>query len=312
MVAGRSPIAGRSRAGSVEVAGIELTHPDRILFADQGLTKRDLATYYVQVAEAMLPHVVGRPITIVRCPSGRKNKCFYQKHPGSAVPETLKRVTIEEKSGTHDYLLVSNVRDLVSLVQIGMLEIHLWGARADDLDHPDRIVFDVDPGPGVAWKKVTEAAAELRERLRQMRLESFLKTTGGKGLHVVVPVAPIDDWSTLKAFAKAIAVAMEQDAPDTYTTALPKAARAGRIFIDYLRNDRGATAVAPFSTRARAGAPVATPLAWTELGPQLRSGDLNVVTVPERLRTLDADPWKGLLRLHQKITAKARAELALP
>lgn len=312
MVVRRSAVAGRPRAGSVEVAGVELTHPDRILFADQGLTKRDLATYYVQVADATLPHVVGRPITMVRCPLGQEDKCFYQKHPGSAVPDTLKRVTIEEKSGTHDYLLVKNVRDLISLVQIGVLEIHLWGSRADDLEHPDRIVFDVDPGPGVAWTKVIEAAAELRERLRQMRLESFVKTTGGKGLHVVVPIAPIGDWSTLKAFAKALAVAMERDSPDTYTTALPKSERAGRIFIDYLRNDRGATAVAPFSARARAGAPVATPLAWAELGPQLRPAELNVLTVPERLRTRDADPWADLPRLRQKITAKAHARLALP
>lgn len=292
--------------GGVEIAGVALTHPDRVLFAEQGLTKRDLAEYYAAVAARMLPHVRHRPLTLVRCPQGRARACFYQKHPGAAVPDVVKRVEVPESEGTGVQLMIDDLRGLIALVQIGVLEFHVWGARVEALERPDRVVFDLDPDPTVDWPRVVEAARELRARLAGMKLTSFVKTTGGKGLHVVVPIAPVAPWAEVKAFAQSVARAMAQEAPHAYTTNMRKAERKGRIFIDYLRNERGATAVAPYSTRARPGAGVATPIDWRELSASLDPRAFNVRTVPARLSRRRRDPWQEMDALRQALPNGAR------
>ena len=288
-----------------------LTHSDRVLYPDEGLTKRDLADYYLAVAEAMLPHLLGRPLSLVRCPEGAGKPCFYQKHPGHSAPRALRRIDVEEGSGTHEYGVVDNVSALVALVQMGVLEIHPWGSREDHLEKPDRIIFDFDPAPDVAWTRVVAAAGDMRERLKTLGLESFLKTTGGKGLHVVAPIAPREEWPAVKAFTKAVAAAMEHDAPREYTTVMSKRERRGRIFIDYLRNDRGSTAIAPYSTRARAGAPVAMPIPWSALNPALKPASYTVLTIPQHLLSRKTDPWDGITALRQGITAKAKTAVGL-
>jgi bifunctional non-homologous end joining protein LigD len=273
---------------TLAVAGVHLTHPDKVLYREQGITKQDLADYYVAVADRMLPHVAGRPLTLVRCPAGSEKKCFYQRHAGSGVADELDEVKIA--GFAEPYLFIKDVRGLIALVQMGVLEIHPWGARVDRPDRPDRIVFDLDPGEGLAFADVAAAAQEVRARLEHLGLVAFAKTTGGKGMHVVVPIARRHTWPAVKAFAKATAEAIAADAPERYLTRIAKAERHGRIFIDYLRNDPTATAVGPYSTRARPGAPVATPLAWDEVSPSLDPAALTIASVPRRVAS-KADPW---------------------
>ena len=275
-------------ADTTAVAGVRLTHPDKVLYAEQGITKQDLADYYLAVAERMLPHVAGRPLTLVRCPAGSEKKCFYQRHAGSGVPEELGEVKIA--GFAEPYLYIKDTPGLIALVQMGVLEIHPWGARIDRPDRPDRIIFDLDPGDGLDFAAVVAAALEVRARLEAQRLAAFAKTTGGKGMHVVVPIARRHTWQAVKAFAKATAEAMAADAPERYLTRIAKAERKGRIFIDYLRNDPTSTAVAPYSTRARAGAPVAMPLAWDEVTPKLDPTEFTIASVSRRIARA-RDPW---------------------
>src|SRR5918993_1334473 len=236
----------------IEIAGVRLTSPDKVLYPEQGTTKRDLAEYYVAVADQILPHVARRPITLVRCRTGRQKKCFYQRHAGSGVPAELGEVEIAgfEESGA--YLYIKDVKGLIALVQMGVLEMHPWGAAA---------------------------ARDLRAALDGLRLVSFVKTTGGKGLHVVVPIERRHEWRDVKAFAKRVAETLAVDAPNRFLTRIAKAERQGRIFIDYLRNDPTSTAVAPYSTRSRAGAPVAMPIEWSALKPGLDPCDFVLRTV---------------------------------
>ena len=292
----------RRRATILENA--RLTHPDRVLYPEQGLTKRGLAEYYVEVADWMLPHVAGRPLSLVRCPSGQGKECFYQKHISKGLPEGLREVMIRESEGEEPYPVLDGVEGLLALVQMNVLEIHPWGSRADDVERPDRLIFDLDPDPSVGWPRVVEAGFEIRDRLAAMKLTSFVKTTGGKGLHVVVPITPRQEWPEVKAFCEAVATAAARDSPDRYTTNMAKAARPGKIFLDYLRNGRGATAIAAYSPRARPGAPVATPLAWEELGPSLGSDHYTVATLPRRLKALARDPWADIGKLRQSIAGK--------
>ena len=270
------------------VAGVRLTHPDKVLYPEQGITKQDLADYYLAVAERMLPHVARRPLTLVRCPLGSERKCFYQRHAGSGVPDELAEVKIA--GFAEPYLYITNTAGLIALVQMGVLEIHPWGARIDRPDRPDRIVFDLDPGEGLDFAAVTAAALEVRARLEAQGLAAFAKTTGGKGMHVVVPIARRHAWPAVKAFAKATAERMAADAPERFLTRIAKAERQGRIFIDYLRNDPTATAIGPYSTRARAGAPVAMPLAWDEVTPKLDPAAFTIASVPRRIARTP-DPW---------------------
>jgi bifunctional non-homologous end joining protein LigD len=234
-----------------------LTHPDRVLWEDDGLTKLGLAEFYAEIEEWILPHIVGRPLSLLRCPSGSQKECFFQKHGWAGLDEGLvQRVRV----GDDEALAIRDLRGLLALVQAGVLEVHPWGSTLTSVEKPDRITFDLDPGDGVGWEDVVQGAQDVRERLRAMGLESFVKTTGGKGLHVMLPIKPSIDWNAAKCFAQTIALAMAKDSPDRYTATLAKTARMGRIFIDYLRNGRGATAVAAYSTRARSGAPVSTPV----------------------------------------------------
>jgi DNA ligase D len=275
-------------ADTSAVAGVRLSHPDKVLYPEQGITKQDLADYYLAVAGRMLPHVAQRPLTLVRCPAGSEKKCFYQRHAGSGVPDELGEVKIA--GFAEPYLYIKDTAGLIALVQMGVLEIHPWGARIDRTDRPDRIVFDLDPGEGLDFAAVAAAALEVRARLESLGLAAFAKTTGGKGMHVVVPIARRHTWPAVKAFAKATAEAIAADAPERFLTRIAKAERKGRIFIDYLRNDPTATAVAPYSTRARAGAPVAMPLAWDEVTPKLDPTEFTIAGARRRIARTP-DPW---------------------
>jgi bifunctional non-homologous end joining protein LigD len=296
---------------AVEVAGVRLTHPDRVLYQQQAITKLALARYYEDVAPFLLPHVTGRPLNLVRCPEGQRGQCFYQKHAGPGVPKEVKRVRLREASGaTGTYLYVDDVPGLIALTQIGVLEIHPWGAKVGRLEQPDRLVLDFDPAPGVPWSRVVEAARAARALLDELHLTAFLKTTGGKGLHVVAPLRPQADWATVHGLGEAIGAEMVRRDLALYTVNPLKSARRGRIFIDYLRNVRGATAVAAFSTRARPGAPVSTPVGWDELDGKTRPDDFTVSTVLKRLRSLRKDPWDGFFSVNQAISGRTVRALA--
>jgi bifunctional non-homologous end joining protein LigD len=297
---------------AAEIAGVRLTSPEKVLFPDQGVTKRALAEYYEAVAERMLPHVRRRPLSLVRCPSGSDKHCFFQRHAGAGVPESVRRVEIPNPEGgtatDTTYLHIEDLAGLIGLVQIGVLELHVWGSRVDAPDRPDRLVFDLDPGPDVAWDRVVDAAIAVREDLDRLGFQSFVKTTGGKGLHVVVPVAAAADWATAHRFARGFAEALADEGPTLYTTNSRKDERKGKVFIDYLRNGWSASAVAPYSPRARAGAPVATPLDWTELAAGIRPADFTVETVPARIAGRK-DPWADIDGIEQKITGATLAAL---
>jgi bifunctional non-homologous end joining protein LigD len=287
----------------IEIAGVRLTSPDKVLYPEQGTTKRDLAEYYLAVANHILPHVARRPITLVRCPTGRQKKCFYQRHAGSGVPPELGEVEISgfEESGA--YLFIRDVKGLIAMVQMGVLEMHPWGARVDRAERAERMIFDLDPGEGLGFADVVPAAREVRAALADRGLASFVKTTGGKGLHVVAPIERRHEWREVKAFAKKVAEALAAAAPDRFLSRISKAERRGRIFIDYLRNDPTSTAVAPYSTRARAGAPVAMPISWEELSPSLDPASFNINTVPGRLRDRHGDPWAEIGKVRQRLPA---------
>lgn len=296
-------VTGGSAGASPSDLPVHLTHPERVLFPDSGLTKLGLANYYAEVAEWILPHVIDRPLSLVRCPDGQAaGKCFFQKHTSAGTPKALGRVTIEEKNGPAEYVCVRNVEGLLALVQMSVLEIHPWGALRDNVERPDRLTFDLDPGPDVPWPRVVKAAFATRDLLNDHDLESFVKTTGGKGLHVVVPLAPRRaDWDEAKRVCKHLAGLLVDQSPQLYTINMAKAARPGKIFVDYLRNDRDATAVAAYSTRARPGATVSTPLAWDELSASLRSDHFNVANLPARLMSLKRDPWDKIDKIEQTL-----------
>jgi bifunctional non-homologous end joining protein LigD len=292
--------------------GFKLTNLTKVLYPDQGITKGELIAYLAVVAEWALPHIAGRPLTIVRCPEGlrtstaKTRSCFFQKQLLAGSPPAIHVVPITEADGeTVDYMQIHDMPGLVALAQLGTLEIHTWGSHADKLEKPDLLVFDLDPDVGLGWEKVALGAFELRRRLNSAGLESFVKTTGGKGLHVVAPVTRNIGWDDFKAFSKAAVETMERDEPALYTTNMAKAARKGKIFLDYLRNGRGATFIAPYSPRARPGAPVAVPLAWEELAHGVDPATFTTETVPRRLVSLGDDPWKSMTGLKQSITASA-------
>ncbi len=238
------PLMKNSGSGGIEFAGIRLTHPDRVLWQGQGLTKLGLAEYYAEAADLILPHIAGRPLALVRCPNGEGGQCFYQKHSFAGLTDAVEIAHVDEKDGKDEAIVIHDLRGLINLVQANVLEIHPWGARIDDVDRPDTLIFDLDPGEGLDWSAVIEAAKDVRRRLSDLGLESYVKTTGGKGLHVVSPLVPSVDWDELKAFAHGVALAMERDEPAKYISTMAKKARGGKIFVDYLRNGRGATAVA--------------------------------------------------------------------
>ena len=293
------------KGNEITLQGVRLTSPDKVLYPEQGITKRALADYYCSIADHMLPHLARRPISLVRCPEGRQRKCFFQRHAGSGVPPGISEMNIDGFEDSGAYLFIRNVQGLIALVQMGVLEIHRWGSRVDRPDRPERVVFDLDPGEGLSFRDVVAAAHDLHAVLADLDLIAFVKSTGGKGLHVEVPIERRYDWPTVKAFAKKTAEGMAADAPERFLTKIPKAQRKGRIFIDYLRNDATATSIVPYSTRARAGAPVATPLDWSELVPDFDPAVFDIHTVPRRLADMHSGPWSDMNRVRQRLPAAA-------
>jgi bifunctional non-homologous end joining protein LigD len=286
-------------AGTLTIGGVRVTHPDKVIFTPQHITKRGLIDYYRAVAPLMLPHVVNRPISVVRCPDGAEGDCFFQKHASAGFPTAFKSVSIKEKEAKGEYLTIVDEKGLIAAVQMGVLELHIWGAHNATLEKPDRVVFDFDPDEAVSFDAVKAAAKEMRERLAALGLTSFPMTTGGKGIHVVLPLTPYDGWEDVKAFAEAMARTMAAEAPDLYLAEMSKARRKGKIFIDYLRNGRGATAIAPFSTRARPGAPVAWPVAWRDLAKLPSAHQATVETAAALLMKRKTDPWAGYFDVDQ-------------
>jgi bifunctional non-homologous end joining protein LigD len=287
---------------------LALTKPYKILDEASGTTKQQIAEYYLAVAEYMLPQVADRPLSVLRCPNGIGKQAFFQKHIASGLPAAVHTVAIQNrKTGKSEEFPTLNSADgLVGMAQLGVLEIHPWGSKNDAVDKPDRIIFDLDPDEAVTWRMLAEAAQDLRLRLQQFKLASYVKSTGGKGLHVVVAIEPEHDWAAIKQFSYALVVQMEKENPKLYTTNMSKAMRKNRIYLDYLRNDRESTAIAPFSTRARSGVPVAVPLEWKELG--LASRPVFHVSDFSEWRTrLRRDPWKQMLREPQHLTLETLA-----
>ena len=299
--------AARSRAGKeATVAGVRISNADRVIFDGPKATKLDLAHYYETIANRILPHVAGRPLTLVRGPEGASKPTFYMKHSGVWAPAALRRVRIQEKTKVGEYLVIDDVSGLISLVQMGILEIHTWNATADHLERPDRIVFDLDPDPSVGWPAVIDAARLVRARLEQLDLASFVKTTGGKGVHVVVPLRPGASWEDSFEFSRGLSGQIERADPRHFTTVMPKAARKGRILLDFLRNKRGNTSVAPYSTRAKPAAPLSVPITWDEVTPALRPDHFTLANIEARLAKLKKDPWADYAKVKQRLTAAAR------
>ncbi|GKS58061.1 ATP-dependent DNA ligase [Nitrospira sp.] len=299
-----------STNGTETVAGVSLTHPRRVLYPEQGLTKINLARYYERVSDWILPHLSQRPLMLVRCPEGHGGSCFYQKHATESIPDAIRRIAIRERARkAATYMVADTPAALIGLVQMGVLEIHTWGARRDNPERPDRIIMDLDPDPAVSWGDVIDAATLVHGLLEELGLRSFVKTTGGKGLHIAVPLQRVHSWDEVKSFSKSLAEHLARVIPDRFVANMAKRRRAGKIYLDYLRNARGATAVAAYSTRAKPGAPVSVPLDWSELSPRLRSDHFTVTNLPARLEKLRRDPWHEYFRLEQRLTRDMKRAL---
>lgn len=298
---GATDSTGSAPRSKTSAAGFRLTSPTRVVYPDQGITKQQVADYYAGMMDWLLPEIIGRPVSLIRCTQGVGRPCFFQKHHTAGL-ESVDSVKLKEEAGNQaNYLVVRDGASVMELVQFNALEFHPWGAHADNPEQADRIVFDLDPGPNVAWPEVVDAARKIRGLLDGLGLASFVRTSGGKGLHVVLPLNPGCDWDVVKPFAHGFADVMAQTEPLKFVATATKKFRAGRIFIDYLRNGRGATSVASFSLRARDGAPVAMPLRWEELG-RIKSGDaFNIESAPKRMKRLKMHPWKGIDKIKQDL-----------
>jgi len=297
--------AAKPQAGRVPP---KLSSPNKVLFPGDGYTKQDVWDYYAAVMDHVLPEVINRPLSIIRCPAGTGKPCFFQKHhtAGLALVDAVK---LKEDGGINaDYLVVRDAASLLELVQFNALEFHPWGSHAETPDRADRVVFDLDPGPEVPFAEVKKAATDIRKLLAQLELESFLRVSGGKGLHVVVPINPGCDWDLTKRFAKGFAEALAQSEPQRFLATATKSLRNKRIFVDYLRNGRGATAVASYSLRGRPGAPVAMPLAWSALAKLKRADAFTIKDVPSQLKRRRKDPWEGIDALHQNLARWAQED----
>jgi bifunctional non-homologous end joining protein LigD len=312
-------------AAGATIDGVTITHPDRVFWPTPGVTKSDLIRYYSSVAERMLPYVLNRPLAMLRCPSGVEDGeveaprrggapgCFFHKHPSDDFPGPVGRVMITESGGPAPYLTITGPGSLTALAQMGVLEIHVWGSTWPDIERPDMMVFDLDPAPGVEWPVLADGARLVREVLRSVHLESFVKTTGGKGLHVIAPVTPNEGWKEVGQFCRGVAEIMVELSPEHFTANMSKAKRQGKIYVDYVRNNRGSTSIAPFSTRAKELATVSVPLRWSELGGRVRPDSFTVETLNGRLRRLKDDPWAGYFetRDSQKLDPAIRKALGL-
>lgn len=280
--------------------GFKMTHPSKILYPEDNITKQDLFDYYATVSDYILPYLALRPLTLVRCPSDY-GKCFFQRHYNKGISQNLHPIEMEDKDQIEKYIYLNDKQGLLSLIQMGVLEIHPWGSTISHLEQPDIIIFDLDPASDVPWRKVVEAAKEVRKYLEEYHLQSFVKSTGGKGLHVVIPIKPEYDWEEVKNFSKIFVQTLEQIKPQDYISKMTKSKRSGKIFVDYLRNQKTATAIGPYSTRARLHAPVATPLSWNELSDRMEDNTFNMQGLLIRLKQLKEDPWKEFWNLKQSL-----------
>ena len=281
---------------------IELSHPKKILYPQDSITKLQVAEYYMSIQDWIMIYLKNRPVSLVRCPQGIDHFSFFQKHLGAKEQGIVGILTADLDKGKHEpYLYIENPRGLASLVQRSSLELHVWGCQIDKPEKPDWMIFDLDPAPDVSWSTVVEAAFHVKDELADYGLESFVKTTGGKGLHLTVPLKRIHSWDTMFEFSKLFSQYLAEKYPKAYVATMSKAKRKGKIFIDYLRNHRGATAIAPYSTRARLHCPVATPISWEELTPKLDPLSFTLLTVPQRLAKLKGDPWGGFFKVAQKL-----------
>jgi bifunctional non-homologous end joining protein LigD len=284
------------------VRGIRISNPDRLVYPELGLTKLDLVRYYDAITGRMLPHVENRPLTLVHCPDGLQAPCNYMRHRRVWGPDVLKRVKIREKTKVGEYLAVVDPAGIVALAQMGIIEIHTWNSTIDTVEKPNRLVWDLDPGPDVTWQAVVDTAIAVRDLLDTLGLQSWVKTTGGHGIHVVAPVTPQRPWDECLAFAKAVAEALTRTNPSLLTTAFPKLGRERKILIDYLRNNRTNTSIAAFSARAREGATVSMPVSWRQVTARLKPKAFTVMTAT---KTPGADPWRDYFAARQKISAAA-------
>jgi bifunctional non-homologous end joining protein LigD len=290
--------APKAASRELRVGEVRFTHPDRVYWPDAGVTKQDLADHYRLVWDWMAPHIINRPLALLRCPDGMSSQCFFQKHASAGLAEKNLRTVIDRNR--RQVIAVDDLDGVLSLVQAGVLELHVRGSMIDRLDICNRIVFDIDPGEDVAWAGIVAAARDVRERLTALDLQSFVKLSGGKGLHVVLPIDGAD-WRTTKNFAQVVALAMTADDPKRYVAKITKSLRKGKIFVDYLRNSLEQTAVAAYSTRARAGAAVSAPVTWEELGRTKSGNQYTLLNLGRRLSGLKQDPWKDVARLKQRL-----------
>jgi bifunctional non-homologous end joining protein LigD len=302
----------RLKKGEAEVGGVRITNVDKVMYPDVGVTKRQLAEYVLAVQVPLMAYLKDRPLTIVRCPDGYTKFCFFQKHIETAFPPGIEGISLEDvekekERGTYFY--ATTIQGVLQLVQLGALELHVWGSRAAKVEHPDLMIFDLDPDVGLPWARVLEACLTMKGRLADLGLQSWLKTTGGKGLHVCVPLAGKQDWDEVKAFSKALVEDVVRREPDKYTSNILKARRKGRVFLDYLRNGRGATAISAWSMRARAGATVSMPLHWEELTEGLKPSVFTVENAAEQLQ--GSDPWADFYGTRQPISAAMRKAVGM-
>ena len=280
----------KRKSDRIDVLGVSVSHPDRVIFEKPSVTKGELAEFYAAAAQWILKDIASHPVSLLRCPEGTAGDCFYQRSPGTGLGPDVKSFRWKHKGKSYEYLYIDNEKGLIEFVQMGAIELHPWGARADRIDYPDRLIFDLDPDEAVPFDAVKLAARDLRKRLKSKGLESYLKCTGGKGLHVTVPLAEKDNWEKVKAFGAGVADEMVRDVPVAYVATMSKAKRKGKIFVDYFRNDYTATAIADFSVRARDGAPVAVPLEWNELDKLRAANQFTITDVMKRLKKYDPDP----------------------
>jgi bifunctional non-homologous end joining protein LigD len=297
----QATLNAKSAAKPVSDGDVVITHPERIVYAELGLTKQDVANYYRQVAPQLLPHVANRPLSILRCPNGIGTACFFQKHAGKGWGKHIEPVDIKETIGKAQYMSIDDARGLLELVQMNVLELHPWNATNADPEHADRLVFDLDPHAKVAWPRVIAAARKLRKNLQSAGLQSFLRTSGGKGFHVVVPLKPTVPWVRAKVFAQAVALAMSELEPKEFVAVAGEKNRVGKIFIDWLRNSMGATSVAAYSLRARAEAGVAMPIDWNDIGKIKCGYAFTIANVPKFLKRRKRDPWHGIDEVEQTL-----------
>jgi bifunctional non-homologous end joining protein LigD len=296
----------------ISTSRVRVTHPERIVFPAPRITKLEVVRYYESIAPAMLMHLHDRPLAVVRCPEGLSQECFFQKHIGVRIPDGARPVDVRTSTGVDTYVAVEKIDAIAGMAQYGTIEFHTWGSTAQRLERPDRVTFDLDPDPDVPWERIVEAARLTREFIADLGLTGFLKTTGGKGLHIVTPIKPTRDWDTVKAFAQAVAARLETAAPDRFTARMAKARRSGKIFVDYLRNARGSTAICAYSLRARDGAPVSMPLPWDALSRKkdVRGDHFNLRSTGEQLEWSQA-AWKDYDRARATLTAASLRKLGI-